>query len=278
MSWFGILALIQSLVNQATIGPIVFFVGLMINEETLNFMPSRHYSAYILGLFPLVYDWVTNVSSRSPLTDDGTFNNNTPGTVGWVGILAWKRGALLVSMLWVAMAVNVLDRQWISAFIWALVASAFALFGIIHLPEAGFENINNPTWEQCTAGDTTADGVILANCWDHGQHWMYLVAYLMMAATFAILFVAQKYDSMMQEPIDDETRHAFDDWFRDAAVDTRAAVVFGKDKAVGDVDPTVHDPTVHDPSMTNYKFQDVSPPSSDPQIKFNLSEDEMSDA
>jgi AGZA family xanthine/uracil permease-like MFS transporter len=28
-SWFGILALIQSLVNQATIGPIVFFVGLV---------------------------------------------------------------------------------------------------------------------------------------------------------------------------------------------------------------------------------------------------------
>lgn len=27
LSWFGILALIQSIVNQATIGPIVLFVG-----------------------------------------------------------------------------------------------------------------------------------------------------------------------------------------------------------------------------------------------------------
>lgn len=67
MSWLGILALIQSLVNQATIGPIVFFICLMMNEETLNFMPARHYPAYIIGLFPSVYDWVTNVSNLGPL-------------------------------------------------------------------------------------------------------------------------------------------------------------------------------------------------------------------
>lgn len=40
LSWFGILALMQSIVNQATIGPIVLFVGLMVNEEALNFMVS----------------------------------------------------------------------------------------------------------------------------------------------------------------------------------------------------------------------------------------------
>lgn len=72
LSWFGILALLQSIVNQATIGPIVLFVGkwlrkrcasrpfltlcspafsfspgLMINEEALNFIPARHYPAYV---------------------------------------------------------------------------------------------------------------------------------------------------------------------------------------------------------------------------------------
>jgi adenine/guanine/hypoxanthine permease len=52
MSWFGILALIQSFVNQATIGPIVLFVGFMCNEDAINFMPSRHYAAYVIGIFP----------------------------------------------------------------------------------------------------------------------------------------------------------------------------------------------------------------------------------
>ena len=49
LSWFGILALMQSIVNQATIGPIVLFVGLAVNEEALNFMPARHYPAFIIG-------------------------------------------------------------------------------------------------------------------------------------------------------------------------------------------------------------------------------------
>jgi adenine/guanine/hypoxanthine permease len=52
LSWFGVLALVQSLVNQATIGPIVLFVGLMCNEDAINYMPPRHYAAYIVGLFP----------------------------------------------------------------------------------------------------------------------------------------------------------------------------------------------------------------------------------
>lgn len=214
-SWFGVLALIQSLVNQATIGPIVFFVGLMVNEEALNFMPSRHYSAYIIGLFPSVFDWVTNVSNRAPLTDDGTFNTNSPGSMGWIGVLAWKRGALLVSMLWTAMLVNVLDRQWKLATIWAIIASLFSVFGIIHVPEAGFSNFAAPFWEQCTAG---SDG--LASCWDFAEQWMFFVSYLVLAGTFALIGVMAKFDDSIEEPIDDESRHAFDDWFKEAKLDT----------------------------------------------------------
>ena len=32
-----------------------------INQEYLDFMPSRHYAAYIVGLFPCVYDWINGV-------------------------------------------------------------------------------------------------------------------------------------------------------------------------------------------------------------------------
>jgi hypothetical protein len=201
------LALIQSIVNPATIGPIVFFVGLQINEECLNFMPSRHYSAYIIGLFPSVYDWVTNISNRAPLaSDDFTYDVNTPGVSSWVGVLAWKRGSLLVSLLWVSMIVNVLDRQWIGAAIWAFVASLFAVFGIIHVPEAGFSNFDSPFWEQCTA----------SGCWEFANQWMFFVAYLMLVVTFLLVYVGSYYDDKIDEPIDDESRHAFDDWFADA--------------------------------------------------------------
>ncbi|CAN0269832.1 unnamed protein product [Phaeothamnion confervicola] len=58
LSWFGVLALAAAIVNGATIGPIVLFVGLMMCEETLNFIPARHYAAFIVGVFPSIYDWV----------------------------------------------------------------------------------------------------------------------------------------------------------------------------------------------------------------------------
>jgi hypothetical protein len=211
MSWVGLLALIQSIVNPATIGPIVLMVGLMINQECLDFMPSRHYAAYIVGLFPCIYDWVANVSARSPLTDDGTYNTNTPGGPGWIGVLAWKRGSLLVSLLWVAILVQVIDRQWKLATIWSLIAAAFSLFGIIHVPEAGFENFATPFWEQCTGPDPVV-------CWEFAEQWMFFVAYLVLATTFVLIGIAAKTDKTIEEPVDDETRHAFDDWFKDAKV------------------------------------------------------------
>lgn len=181
----------------------------------MNFMPSRHYSAFIIGLLPSVYDWVTQISGTDPLIDfDGeppyAFNSPTGGA--WVGLLSWKRGALLVSMLWTAIVVNVIDRQWKIAIIWSLIAAIFAVIGIIHVPEAGFENLNKPFPEQCWS----TDGGETVTCWEYAYQWMFTVAYVMFAATFGIIMFCSRYDSQIEDPIDDESRHAFDDWFKDA--------------------------------------------------------------
>ena len=208
-SWFGILALIQSIVNQPTIGPIVFYVGLQVNEEALNFMPNRQYSAYIIGLFPSIFDWLVNVSARSPLIDDTfSYDISSAGSPAWMGILNWKNGSLLVSLLWTSMLVNVIDRQWISAAIWAVISSLFAVFGIIHSFSAGFSNFDSASWQYCFGTD--------GYCWAYSEQWMEFAAYLMLAATFVILHFTSKMDDYMEDPIDDESRHAFDDWFKDA--------------------------------------------------------------
>lgn len=47
LSWFGVLALVQSVISQACIGPIVLFVGLMVNEEALDFTPHRRVLTYL---------------------------------------------------------------------------------------------------------------------------------------------------------------------------------------------------------------------------------------
>jgi hypothetical protein len=168
-SWFGILALIQSIVNPATIGPIVFFVGLQVNEEALNFMPNRQYAAYIIGVFPSIFDWVTNISNRSPLADDTfTYDSMSSASQGWYGLLAWKNGALLISLLWTRMLVMIFDRKWLGAAIWSFVASLFAVVGIIHSFEAGFSTFSVPVWQQCSSATL---------CWEFGIQWMFFAAY-----------------------------------------------------------------------------------------------------
>lgn len=131
-----------------------------------------------------------------------------------MGVLAWKRGALLVSFVWVAMLVMVIDRHWTMASVWSLIGALFALFGIIHVPEAGFENFTSAVWEQCESYES---------CWEHGEQWMFFVAYLMLAVTFGVIHLMRQSgndDSLLPKVEDDETEQGFKDWFADAHLDT----------------------------------------------------------
>ena len=161
-----------------------------------------------------IYDWAVNVGSRSPLQDftKGGANSNLTGLDQWFGVLAWKRGALLVSFVWVAMLVMVIDRQWKKATFWAMVGAFFSLFGIIHVPEAGFSNFSQPVWEQCT--------VYPDACWAFGEQWMFFVAYLMLAGTYVLIELSRAtgFDSSLLPPIEDTAQEEFSDWFRDAAI------------------------------------------------------------
>lgn len=176
-------------------------------------MPARHYSAYIIGLFPSIYDWCVNICGRAPILDfvSGVHNGTYPqGSAGFIGVLAWKRGSLLVSMVWTAMVVMILDRKWMTGAIWAMVGALFALFGIIHVPQAGFQNFASPTWEQCPSYNEATG---LPNCWEFAEQWMFFVAYIMLAATFGLIEVARRYfDKSLEDVLDDPSAHAFDDW------------------------------------------------------------------
>jgi AGZA family xanthine/uracil permease-like MFS transporter len=215
-AWFGLFAVIRSITNQPTIGPIVLFVGLMINEEALNFIPARHFGAYVIGLFPSVCDWVTNVASRAPIAaaDEVTgeaFNVNVPEVPpSYFGVLGLKRGAVLISMLWVAMIVNMIDRKWRLASIWTGIASLFALFGIIHAPEAGFDNFTENTFQECWT-DPILGNVL---CWDENEQWKYFVAYIILLGMCMLADAAQTFGfGDMLPPIVEESKDVFADWF-----------------------------------------------------------------
>jgi AGZA family xanthine/uracil permease-like MFS transporter len=189
-------------------------LGLLVNEDVLDFIPPRHYAAYIFGIMPSIYDWAVDIAARTPIPDgaSGEYNTNLTGSSSWFGVLAFKRGSLFISMVWTAIVVKTIDRKWTQVALWCTVAAVFSCLGVIHVPEAGFANFTDSSWEQCDASTE--------ECWQHGEQWTFMTAYLMMGATSLVVNAAKRFDPAIQDEIDDNSRPPFHDWFDKAAVPT----------------------------------------------------------
>ncbi|CAN0344518.1 unnamed protein product, partial [Ascophyllum nodosum] len=218
LSWFGLVALIRSIVNQPTVGPIVLFVGLSLIGECFRFLPSRHYVAIVFGLFPSICDWITGIADRVPSTsyaEDGTpYNSNLPDlTEGWWGILGFKRGAILVSLCWVAILVHTIDRKWWQAAFWALFSAILSAIGIIHVPVAGFDIFTKTAGDLCSPLTEDGDIVATTTCWEHGDQWQYVVAYLLMGAAFTVIEALRRAGvGSLDAPIESPEADTFSDW------------------------------------------------------------------
>ena len=65
------------------------------------------------------------------------------GELAIYGMIALGQGALLVSMIWAAALVWIIERSFLKASAWMLVAAALSCFGVIHayqLTPQGIEN------------------------------------------------------------------------------------------------------------------------------------------
>jgi hypothetical protein len=192
------------------------------------------------------------VTNTGPIQDfESGGNINLTGLPQWFGLLAWKRGALLVSFVWVATLVNVIDRKWKKAAVWSTVGAVFALFGIIHVPEAGFANFATPVWEQCVSSP--------GNCWEFAEQYMFFVAYLMLTGTFVLIDVARTMglDDTLLPAIEDDDAVSFGDWFANA------------DKII---EPSTHSPREEIKSMKSMKA-DTSAKMGDEFVEDNLEEE-----
>jgi hypothetical protein len=101
------------------------------------------------------------------------------------------------------------------AAVWAGIGAGFALFGIIHVPEAGFDTFTDPVWEQCSSAD---------DCWDQAQQYQFFIAYLMLGGTFALIEAARTFtgdEKLLPAHHDESDDMGFGDWFAEAGVDTR---------------------------------------------------------
>ncbi|CAF1646733.1 unnamed protein product [Rotaria magnacalcarata] len=178
LCFFGINALLLSIIAIVSVNPIIIFIGLVICADTLAITPKRHYPAFLLGLMPIVADWtkgtiISGVSDAytSFVINQTEFNRNVTAHISgfsYRGLLNFSGGSLLQCIFITAIFMYMIDRKFIRAAIWSLLAAFFAFFGLINAPGVGVLTKKN----------------------DDG--WRFAVAYIMMAVLFVCFEFAQR--------------------------------------------------------------------------------------
>ena len=113
----GLFDLFTALIPEGAYGPIILFVGLAVNKDAASITPERHLPAYIIGLFPVICDWMTG-----------------QGSGFGPGIQSLREGSLLTCLLWSALFVNIIDRNFLESACWGLACTLAACVGMIHQP------------------------------------------------------------------------------------------------------------------------------------------------
>ncbi|CAF1208344.1 unnamed protein product [Rotaria sordida] len=178
LCFFGISGLLISIISVVAINPVVIFIGLVICSDTLAITPQRHYPAFLLGLMPIIADWakgtilsgVSNAYSNFTLPNVQFSSNVSSFITGFSyrGLANFAGGSLLQSIFVTAIFMYMIDRKFLQATVWSLLASFLSLFGLINSSNVG----------------------VLVKNTDDG--WRFTVAYVMLAAFFLVLEIIQR--------------------------------------------------------------------------------------
>lgn len=121
---------------EAGIG-ILLWIGIIITAQAFQETPKGHALAVAVGLFPALASWGLNMI-ESGLRAAGTnlYNTATSGAFHGIikikGVIALSQGFIFTSMILAAMSVHVIERSFLKASIWAIIAAIMSYFGIIH--------------------------------------------------------------------------------------------------------------------------------------------------
>ncbi|CAF3960664.1 unnamed protein product [Rotaria sp. Silwood1] len=178
LCFFGISGLLISIIAIIAINPVVIFIGLVICSDTLAITPQRHYPAFLFGIMPIVADWArgTIISGASNAYSNFTlpnaqFSSNVSSVItgfSYRGLTNFAGGSLLQSVFITAILMYMIDRKFLRATVWSLIADFFSFFGLINASNVG----------------------VLVKNKDDG--WRFSVAYTMLAVFFLLLEIAQR--------------------------------------------------------------------------------------
>jgi adenine/guanine/hypoxanthine permease len=138
----GLMSVIVSAIPLEAGYPILLWIGVIITSQAFQATPKEHAPAVALGLLPSISAWGLNVL-RQFINFEGNFttaqvNNIIASTLPHIkGILTFSEGALFSAMFLSAVAVYLIEKDFLRACFWTLPLIVFSFFGFIHSHEIG---------------------------------------------------------------------------------------------------------------------------------------------
>jgi AGZA family xanthine/uracil permease-like MFS transporter len=142
LSWFGILSVMMALIPVVALLPILLYIGMLIGSQAFQETPHRHAPAIVLALMPQIAAWgKTQIdgalgaagTSAAKVGLDGLGSHG----VLYHGLEVMGGGATLAGMVLGAIAVFVIEKQFMRAAAFAFVGSILTFFGLIHGESVG---------------------------------------------------------------------------------------------------------------------------------------------
>jgi len=135
--FLGLTALLLAVVPLVAILPILLYIGLVIGAQAFQAVPSKHAPAVVLALIPNIAAWgqtqidgALNAAGTSA-TQLGMAKLMDTGVV-YHGMQLLGGGAVLAGLMLGAIAAFIIEREFMKAAAYALVAAVLSFFGFIH--------------------------------------------------------------------------------------------------------------------------------------------------
>ncbi|HEY5037927.1 MAG TPA: hypothetical protein VIJ93_02535, partial [bacterium] len=150
----GGVTLFLRVVPRECIFGILLWIAIIITAQAFMEIPKEHSLAVAFGLIPAFSAYVFYVLETTlrvagaPLTV--AMADKLTGENFFIrGIIVLNQGSLLVSMIFAAVMVFIIERKFLKAAQWTFAASSFSFIGLIHayrLTEGGVQNGFGNTW------------------------------------------------------------------------------------------------------------------------------------
>jgi AGZA family xanthine/uracil permease-like MFS transporter len=138
----GAVALVGYLVPIEAGMAIVLWIGIVMVAQAFQATPREHAPAVAVGLLPGIAAWgalmlKTGLRTAGMGTTGQPFSPALLGALGQAdvaahGAFALEQGFLLTSMVWAAITVEIIERRFGRASLWAMGGSALSLLGLVH--------------------------------------------------------------------------------------------------------------------------------------------------